>query len=312
MSYRTEDAYVHWIRRYIVFHGKRHPKEMGPTEITQFLTALAVQRRVTASTQNQALAALLFLYREVLSCDPGWLEGIVRAKRPARLPTVLTRQEVGALLGQLGGTCWLMATLLYGTGMRLTEGLRLRVKDVEFDRNEIVVREGKGGKDRVAMLPAALKEPLRAHLERVRRLHEHDLAHGFGRVMLPDALAHKYPTADREWAWQWVLPARRIGTDPRSGCQFRHHVHESVLQKAIHAAARAAHLNKPVGPHTLRHCFATHRLEAGYDIRTVQELLGHKEITTTQIYLHVLNRGGRGVQSPADRLFAGVPFADNP
>ena len=302
MSYRTEEAYVHWIKRYIFFHHKRHPAEMGPPEITQFLTSLAVERHVSASTQNQALAALLFLYREVLGCDPGWLEGIVRAKRPRRLPVVLTRPEVTALLGALHGVKWIMAMLLYGAGLRLRECLRLRVKDVDFDRNEITVRQGKGDKDRVTMLPASVKAPLAAHLERVRRLHASDLAAGFGRVQLPDALARKYVNANREWGWQWIFPASKICRDPRFGKPQRYHLHESVLQKAIHAAARKARIAKPVGPHTLRHCFATELLSAGYDIRTVQELLGHKEVTTTMIYTHVLNRGGRGVVSPADRL----------
>jgi len=302
MSYRTEEAYVHWIKRFVFFHHKRHPAEMGPGEITQFLTALAVERHVSASTQNQALAALLFLYRDVFGRDPGWLDGIVRAKRPQRLPVVLARTEVSALLSVLDGVTWIMAMLLYGAGLRLSECLRLRVKDVEFTRNEIVVRQGKGDKDRVTMLPAIVKEPLAAHLERVRRLHERDLAAGFGRVPLPDALARKYPNASREWGWQWLFPASKICRDPRFGEPQRYHIHESVLQKAIHVAARAAGLRQPVGPHTLRHCFATDLLAAGYDIRTVQELLGHKDVTTTMIYTHVLNRGGRGVVSPADRL----------
>jgi integron integrase len=302
MSPRTEEAYVHWIRRFILFHGKRHPKEMGPPEITAFLTALAVQRHVSASTQNQALAALLFLYRKVLGSDPGWLEGIVRAKRPQRLPVVLSRHEVSALLAALDGAEWIMAMLLYGAGLRLRECLRLRVKDIDFDRNEILVREGKGNKDRLTMLPASVREPLAAHLERVRTVHERDLKAGFGRVQLPDALARKYPNASREWGWQWVFPASRICRDPRYGAPQRFHIHESVLQKATHAAARKAHIAKPVGPHTLRHCFATDLLAAGYDIRTVQELLGHKDVSTTMIYTHVLNRGGRGVVSPADRL----------
>ena len=311
-SYRTEEAYVGWIKRYVFFHHKRHPGEMGPPEITQFLTALAVDRHVSASTQNQALAALLFLYQHVLGCDPGWLNDVVRAKRPERLPVVLTRAEVGALLTALTGVRWMMASLLYGAGLRLTECLRLRVKDVEFDRNEIVVREGKGNKDRVTMLPGAVREPLLAHLERVRRLHGADLQAGFGRVPLPDALARKYPNANREWGWQWVFPASRICRDPRFGEPQRYHIHESVLQKAIHAAARSAAIAKPVGPHTLRHCFATHLLTAGYDIRTVQELLGHRDVKTTMIYTHVLNRGGRGVESPIDGLLAGCASPVNP
>jgi len=306
-SYRTEEAYVGWIRRFILFHGKRHPAEMGKPEIEQFLTALAVERHVSASTQNQALAAVLFLYQHVLRCDPGWLDDIVRAKRTERLPVVLTHAEVGALLAALTGVRWIMTMLLYGSGLRLKECLRLRVKDIEFTRNEIVVREGKGKKDRVTMLPTAVKEPLAAHLACVRRLHENDLRASLGRVQLPNALARKYPNADREWGWQWVFPAARICTDPRFGAPQRHHLHKSVPQRAIHAAARRVGLTKPVGPHTMRHSFATHLLEAGYDIRTVQELLGHRDIRTTMIYTHVLNRGGHGVQSPADRLLVGPP-----
>lgn len=310
-SARTEEAYVAWIRRFILFHGKRHPREMGPDEITAFLTHLAVQRHVSASTQNQALAALLFLYGKVLASDPGWLDGIVRAKRPERLPVVLTHPEVGKLLGQLRGASWLMAALLYGSGLRLFECLRLRVKDLDFDRREILVREGKGNKDRVTVLPGQLCTPLARHLDTVRRQHDRDLQSGFGRVLMPDALAEKYRNVDREWCWQWVFPAARICRDPRWGpVPRRHHVHESVLQKAIRAAAKRAGMMKPVGPHTLRHCFATHLLDAGYDIRTVQELLGHRDVKTTMIYTHVLNRGGRGVESPADRLLAGHASPD--
>jgi integron integrase len=304
-SHRTEEAYVGWIRRFILFHQKRHPTEMGKAEIEQFLTALAVKRNVAASTQNQALAAILFLYKDVLERDPGWLDGVVRAKRPRRLPVVLTRPEVEALLAALEGVAWIMAMLLYGSGLRLLECLRLRVKDIDFMRNEIVVREGKGNKDRVTMLPAAVKEPLLRHLGRVRRLHARDVQAGLGRVQLPSALASKYPHADREWGWQWVFPAAKICTDPRFGRPQRYHQHDSVLQRAIHAAAREAGIAKPVGPHTLRHSFATDLLASGYDIRTVQELLGHRDLKTTMIYTHVLNRGGRGVQSPADRLLAG-------
>ena len=304
-SHRTEEAYVRWIKRFILFHGKRHPVEMGKPEIEQFLTALAVKRRVAASTQNQALAGILFLYKEVLGTDPGWLEDIVRAKRAQRLPVVLTHREVDALLGALDGVSWIMAMLLYGSGLRLMECLRLRVKDIEFSRHELLVREGKGNKDRVTMLPGAVEERLRVHLDRVRGVHQRDLTAGFGRVQLPEALARKYPNADREWIWQWVFPASKICTDPRFGPPQRYHLHESVLQRAVHDAARKAGIAKPVGPHTLRHCFATHLLEAGYDIRTVQELLGHRDVKTTMIYTHVLNRGGHGVQSPADRLLAG-------
>jgi integron integrase len=311
-SYRTEEAYVGWIRRFILFHGKRHPAEMGKGEIETFLTALAVQRRVAASTQNQALAAILFLYKEVLGGDPGWLDDVVRAKRPQRLPVVLSRTEVEVLLAALDGVNWVMAMLLYGAGLRLMECLRLRVKDVDLTRNEIVVRQGKGNRDRVTMLPGVVKERFLGHLQQVRDLHTRDLGAGYGRVQLPDALASKYPNADREWAWQWAFPAARICRDPRFGEPQRYHLHESVLQKAIHAAARDARIGKPVGPHTLRHCFATHLLEDGYDIRTVQELLGHRDVKTTMIYTHVLNRGGRGVQSPADRLLASPPQGDSP
>ncbi len=308
-SYRTEQAYIGWIKRFVFFHHKRHPAEMGKAEIGQFLTALAVKRQVSASTQNQALAALLFLYKDVFGRDPGWLDDVVRAKRPQRLPVVLTRTEVGALLAALKGVAWIMAALLYGSGLRLSECLRLRVKDIDFERNEIVVRQGKGAKDRVTMLPATLKGPLAAHVERVRCLHERDLRAGFGRVQLPDALARKYPNANRDWAWQWVFPASKICRDPRFGAPQRYHLHESVLQKAIHAAARAAGVTRPVGPHTLRHCFATHLLAAGYDIRTVQELLGHRDVKTTMIYTHVLNRGGRGVGEPGGPVLGGVRFA---
>lgn len=301
-SLRTEEAYVHWIKRFILFHGKRHPLEMGEKEITQFLSALAVTNRVSASTQNQALCALLFLYREVLAQPFGWLDGLVYAKRPRRLPVVLTRTEVRELLGALEGVHWIMATILYGAGLRLLECLRLRVKDLDFDANQILVREGKGNKDRITMLPAAVKAPLAKHLERVRQLHQRDLERGFGRVFLPEALQRKYPNADREWGWQWVFPASQMGVDPRSGERRRHHLHESVLQRAIKEAARKVGLAKPVSCHTLRHSFATHLLEDGYDIRTIQELLGHRDVSTTMIYTHVLNRGGRGVHSPVDRL----------
>jgi integron integrase len=301
-SYRTEEAYVGWIRRFIQFHRKRHPAELGRADVSRFLTMLAVEQRESAATQNQALAALLFLYREVLHQEVGWLDDIVRAKRPQRLPTVLTRTEVERLFAHLRGTPRIMATLLYGSGLRLMECHRLRVKDLDFERHEIVVREGKGDKDRVTVLPTRAAAELRAHLTTGAALHARDLADGYGRVMLPDALARKYPHADREWAWQWVFPASKLSIDPRSGIRRRHHLDPSVLQRAIHLAARTAGLSKPVSPHTLRHCFATHLLEAGYDIRTVQELLGHRDVNTTMIYTHVLNRGGRGVESPADRI----------
>jgi len=301
-SLRTEEAYVGWIKRFILFHHKRHPLEMGKSEVELFLNYLAVSRHVAASTQNQALAAILFLYKDVLDHDLGWLADLTRAKRPRRLPVVLNRAEVDALLSRLDGVPWLMAMLLYGAGLRLRECLRLRVKDIDFERNEILVREGKGDRDRVTMLPAVVNERLQRHLARVCRLHARDLRHGLGHVQLPHALARKYPNADREWGWQWVFPAARVCADARFGAPQRYHLHASVLQRAIREARRRAGIVKPVGPHTLRHCFATHLLAAGYDIRTVQELLGHRDVRTTMIYTHVLNRGGRAVQSPADQL----------
>lgn len=252
-TYSAERYTYSWVKRYVLFHGKRHPLEMGAAEITSFLTALAVERRVSAATQNQALAALLFLYRDVLGRDPGWLEGVIRARRPKRLPVVVTRSEVQQLFAALGGASWLMAALLYGSGLRLIECLRLRVKDVDFSRHEILVREGKGAKDRVTMLPQAAAQPLAAHLERVRALHARDCAAGFGTVLLPDALESKYPSAAKDWAWQWIFPAAKLSIDPRSGVRRRHHLHESVLQKGVRAAARRAGLIKLIGPHTLRH-----------------------------------------------------------
>jgi integron integrase len=302
-SRRTEKTYVAWIRRFILFHGKRHPAEMGQSEITQFLTALAVKDRVAASTQNQALSALLFLYREVFQQDLPWLDGVVRARRPERLPVVPTRDEVRAVLDRLHGVPRLMALLLYGAGLRLLECARLRVKDVDFASNQIVVRDGKGQKDRVTMLPAAVKGDLSRHLEAVRRQHGLDVERGAGWVELPDALRRKYPSAGREWAWQWVFPATRIYLDPATGERRRHHLHESVLQRAVKDAVRRAGIPKPASCHTFRHSFATHLLEDRHDIRTVQELLGHSDVSTTMIYTHVLNRGPAGVQSPADRMF---------
>jgi integron integrase len=301
-SLRTEDAYLHWVRRYIYFHGKRHPQEMGGSEVEAFLSHLATEGRVSPSTQNQALAALLFLYREVLEKELPWMDDMVRAKRPARVPVVLTENEVRALLAQLDGTRWLASSLLYATGMRLLEGLRLRVKDVDFERREIAVRDGKGGRDRRTMLPERLIEPLRAHLARVEVLHERDLAEGFGEVYLPFALARKYPKAGHSWPWQYVFPAGSRSVDPLDGVVRRHHLDEKVVQRAVSHAARKAGIAKPVSPHILRHSFATHLLDGGYDIRTVQELLGHKDVSTTMIYTHVLNRGGSGVRSPLDRL----------
>jgi integron integrase len=299
-SRRTGRAYAGWIRRFVLYHGKRHPEEMGEPEVTAFLSHLATHRRVSASTQNQALSALLFLYRVVLRRELAWLDELVRAKRPVRVPTVLSRSEVGALLSELDGTVRLVASLLYGSGLRLLEAMRLRVKDVDFERNEITVRDGKGRKDRVALLPAATREPLRRHLEQVRRQHARDAARGRGSVALPDALATKYPAAANEWGWQWVFPATSHYRDPQTGQLRRHHLHESVIQRAVKEAARRARLTKPATCHTLRHSFATHLLESGYDIRTIQELLGHADVSTTMIYTHVLNRGPRGVKSPLD------------
>jgi integron integrase len=301
-SLRTEEAYVQWIRRFILFHGKRHPQKMGADEVRQFLTDLAVTHRVAASTQNQALSALLFLYKTVLQQDIGWIEDIVRAKKPKRLPVVLTRDEVKAVLQHLPGQTWLMASLLYGSGLRLMECLRLRVKDVDFSYYQITVRDGKGGKDRVTMLPLNLKESLRQHVQDVKRLHDHEREEGFGKVYLPFALERKYPNANREWAWQYVFPAAKRSRDPRTGIERRHHVAPLVLQRAVKAAIRRAGIAKAASCHTLRHSFATHLLEQGADIRTVQELLGHKDVSTTMIYTHVLQRGGRGTLSPMDLL----------
>jgi integron integrase len=302
-SRRTEDAYVAWIRRYVFFQGKRHPAEMGAEEVTAFLTALAVDSHVAASTQNQALSALLFLYRDVLEVDLPWLDGIVRAKRPARLPVVLTRDEVRAVLQRLHGAPRLMACLLYGAGLRVLECCRLRVQDIDFAANQVVVRGGKGDKDRVTMLPAIVKGALARHLDAVRAQHRDDLAAGAGWVELPTALFRKYPNAGREWAWQWVFPATRPYRDRLTGQHRRHHLHETVLQRALKAAVFQTGIAKRASPHTLRHSFATHLLEDGHDIRTVQELLGHRDVSTTMIYTHVLNRGPSAVRSPADRMF---------
>jgi integron integrase len=299
-SRSTEKAYVAWIRKYIFFHGKRHPAEMGGPEVTRFLTSLATRRSVSASTQNQALAALLFLYRAVLGHDLESLQGVVRAKGPLRLPVVLSRSEVAAVLERLRGTVWLMASLMYGSGLRLMECARLRVKDVDLPRQEITVRDGKGQKDRVTVFPAKLAGPLVEHLRRVRRQHEKDVRNGAGYVELPFALARKYPNAAREWAWQWIFPATRTYVDRETGRRRRHHLHETAVQRAVKEAVRAAGITKPATCHSLRHAFATHLLGMGYDIRTIQELLGHQDVSTTMIYTHVLNRGGRGVKSPLD------------
>lgn len=299
-SIRTEQTYIEWARRYIFFHNKRHPKDLGAAEVHAFLSHLAVERNVSASTQNQAKAALLFLYREVLAMELPWLDEVIAAKNKKRLPVVLTQVEMRKLLDGMSGTTGLIARLLYGTGMRLLEGLRLRVKDVEFSRREIIVREGKGNKDRVTVLPENLMLPLQAHLEKVKTLHERDLDAGSGAVFLPDALAVKYPNAAKSWGWQYVFPSSNRSIDPRSGVERRHHINESSVQRGVREAARLAEIHKPVSPHVLRHSFATHLLQAGYDIRTVQELLGHADVSTTMIYTHVLNKGGRGVTSPLD------------
>ena len=301
LSLRTEEAYVGWVRRFVLANGKRHPRGMGAPEVEAFLTGLATHGQVAASTQNQALAALLFLYREVLGIELPWMDNIHRAKKPERLPTVLTPEEVAAVLEHMSGLTWLMAGLLYGTGLRLMECVRLRVQDVDFARREITVRQGKGGKDRRTMLPALVVDALQGQLAEARRLHERDLAAGFGAVWLPHALERKYPNAAREWAWQYVFPASTRSIDPRSGVERRHPLDETVLQRAVKAAVRRAGIAKPATCHTLRHSFATHLLEAGQDIRTVQELLGHAAVRTTQVYTHVLNRGGQGVLSPLDR-----------
>lgn len=300
LSLRTEEAYLGWIRRYIFFHDKRHPKEMGAEEVQAFLTHLAVEENVSASTQNQAFAALLFLYREVLRKPLGNVENVVRAKLPKRLPDVLTKEEVSRLLTYLRGEEWLVANLLYGAGLRLLEALRLRVKDVDFEYKQIVVRDGKGAKDRVTVLPEKIIMPLREHLARVRLLHEEDLRLGFGAVYLPFALERKYPNADREWIWQYVFPAFKRSRDPRSEKERRHHLSEGSVQRAVKNAITQTGIAKRASPHTLRHSFATHLLESGYDIRTLQELLGHKDVRTTQIYTHVVKRGGLGVRSPLD------------
>lgn len=301
-SIRTEEAYLGWIRRFILFQGKRHPRDMGEAEVGTFLTHLAVEGRVAAATQNQALNALVFLYKAVLERPLADIEGVVRAKRPQRLPVVLTAEEVRRVLRELSGSPWLVACLLYGSGLRLMEAVRLRVKDLDFDHRAILVRDGKGAKDRVVTLPDGLILPLKQHLAHVRLLHDKDLADGFGAVYLPHALERKYPSAPREWHWQYVFPSGSRSMDPRSGVERRHHLDESSIQKAIRAAVRKAGVQKPASCHTLRHSFATHLLERGMDIRTVQEQLGHRDVRTTQIYTHVLQRGGSAVISPLNAL----------
>ena len=299
-SLRTEQTYLDWIRQFILFHGKRHPNDLGEVEISAFLTHLAADRNVAASTQNQALSALLFLYQQFFQRKVGFLNDVERAKRPAKLPVVLTSEEAQAIIGQLSGSYRLMANLLYGSGLRLMECVRLRVKDLDFGYGQITVRDGKGGKDRVTMLPDSLREPLERHLRKVKVLHEDDLAEGFGSVYLPHALERKYPNAHRDWLWQYVFPAAQRSLDPLSQRWQRHHVGEKSLQVAVQKAVRHSGVAKPASCHSFRHSFATHLLEAGYDIRTVQELLGHKDVSTTMIYTHVLNKPGLGVRSPID------------
>lgn len=295
-SLRTERTYCDWIERFIRFHHLRHPCEMAEREVGEFLTDLVRNGNVTASTQNQALSALLFLYKQVLKQEIGWLEKVQRAKKPARLPVVLTRDEVRRVLSHLHGT----ASLLYGSGLRLMECVRLRVKDIDFAYAHITVRDTKGGRDRITMLPVNLAAPLQRHLEKIKAQHTGDLADGFGEVWLPDALDRKYPSASRQWSWQYAFPSSRLSIDPRSGKKRRHHIDESALQQAVKKAVRASGINKPASCHTFRHSFATHLLETGSDIRTVQELLGHKDVSTTMIYTHVLNKPGLGVKSPLD------------
>ena len=302
MSPRTEEAYVGWVHRYVVFHGKRHPSLLDERDVTAFLTDLAVRRHVSASTQNQALAALLFLYGSVLRHPLGGMQNIVRAKKPVRLPTVLARNEVRAVIGEMRGTSRLVALLLYGAGLRVMEALRVRVHDLDFDTRVLTVRGGKGDRDRVSVLPRTLIPELRAHLLQVQRLHANDIKDGHGCVELPGALDRKIPSAPRAWEWQWVFPATRMYVDRSTGEMRRHHLHDTVIQRAVSEAARRARIARRVTCHTFRHSFATHLLEGGYDIRTIQELLGHRDVRTTMIYTHVLNRGGRTVDSPADAL----------
>ncbi len=301
LAYRTEQAYLDWIRRYIAFHGKRHPRDLGAPEVEQFLTHLAVGRKVAASTQNQALQALLFLYRHVLGLELPWLENVTRASRPRRLPVVLSRAEVRALLGELQGTPWLVASLLYGSGLRITEALRLRIKDVVLDRQELIVRDGKGGKDRVTVLPEVLTGAISEHLRRLRPWFENERRRAAPGVSLPAALARKYPNAATQWGWQYLFPSRTTCKDPYTGQVVRHHLYDQTVQRAVQQAVRRAGINQPASCHTLRHCFATHLLEDGYDIRTVQELLGHADVKTTMIYTHVMQKGAKGVKSPLDR-----------
>lgn len=306
LALRTEKAYLYWIRRYVKFHGMRHPREMGASEVEAFLTHLAVGQRVSAATQNQALHALLFLYRQVLGADLPWLDNITRASKPKRLPVVLSVTEVRAVLAELDGVAWLVASLLYGGGLRLTEALRLRVNGLHLETGEVVVRCGKGGKDRVTVLPAMLIAPFRAHLSKVNARFERGRKRGEPGVSLPLAVAHKYPARANQWGWQYVFPADSVCTDPYSRGVIRHHVHERVIQRAVSAAVRKAGIALPTTCHTFRHCFATHLLQAGCDIRTVQELLGHSDVRTTMIYTHVMGKGALGVISPLDRSLDGA------
>ena len=301
-SLRTEKSYIDWIKRYIWHFDKTHPKDMGAEQVEAFLTHLAVERNVSASTQNQAKSALLYLYKEVLGINLPWLDNVTQAKVPKRLPVVLTQAEVQAVLSRMDGTMWLIASLLYGSGLRIMEVLRLRVKDVDFAQREILVREGKGFKDRVTMLPLSLVEPLKSHLLKVQALHKNDLSAGHGEVFMPMALDRKYPSAGRDWAWQYCFPSVKLSVDPRTKTIRRHHADEKTVQRAVKKAVKVAGIVKLATPHTFRHSFATHLLAGGYDIRTVQELLGHSDLSTTMIYTHVLNKGGRGVSSPLDVL----------
>lgn len=291
-----------WIKRYVWFHGKHHPKELGAADVEAFLSHLAVERSVSASTQNQAKSALLFLYKEVLQMELPWLDNVTQAKAPKRLPVVMTENEVRAVLARLDGTVWLICSLLYGSGLRIMECLRLRVKDVDLERCEILVREGKGFKDRITMLPISLVQSLKQQLERVKTLHDEDLLKGYGDVFMPMALDKKYPKAGKAWGWQYIFPSRNMSVDPRSGVVGRHHADDKTIQRAMKKAITAAEITKFATPHTFRHSFATHLLQSGYDIRTVQELLGHSDVSTTMIYTHVLNKGGKGVKSPLDRI----------
>lgn len=304
-SIRTEQAYVLWVKRFIHYHGLRHPETMGEREVAEFLTHLAVKAKVAAATQNQALNALVFLYKAVLERPLGEIAGAVRAKRPQRLPVVLSQEEVRDVFKHLDDVPWLVACLLYGSGLRLMEGVRLRVKDLDFRRRAVIVRDGKGGKDRVVTLPDEAADPLKRHLDWVQALHDKDIVSGRGEVYLPYALSRKYPDAAVQWGWQYVFPSQRRSIDPRSGVERRHHINEGVVQKAVKRAVRAAGIDKPASCHTLRHSFATHLLERGMDIRTVQEQLGHKDVRTTQIYTHILERGGLAVKSPLGEVLRG-------